>query len=69
MRLMQNEPGRRGSRPSKDRKQPIVVFFGGPGFPPRLSAVEPYPEPMKGRSGSVIQGCAPLGGGIQVGLE
>ena len=36
MRLMQNEPGRRGSRPSKDRKQPHVVFSGGPGSTPAV---------------------------------
>ena len=36
MRLMQNEPGRRGSRPSKDRKQPIEVFSGGPGSTPAV---------------------------------
>ncbi len=62
MRLMQNEPGRRGSRPSKDRKQPIVVFFGGPGFPPAVSG-RALPGTDEGKERVRDTGMRPVGRG------
>ena len=72
MRLMQNEPGRRGSRPSKDRKQPIVVFFGGPGSTPAVlggGCQRAWKRGKGGRGGSPSGRALPGTDGLTFNLE
>ena len=68
MRLMQNEPGRRESRPSKDRKQPIGMFSGGSGSPPAVweGAGQGYgdaPRPDGPRGGNIFHRVEKVGRG------